>query len=120
MFIKMKKIALVASMFSLPLVAGAQQLDNIKTLASSVGDIINILIPIVFALAMLFFFWGLALYIFGGEHDKEKAKKTMIWGVVALFVMAAVWGLVNFLSSSLDIDTGTGPGFSPTDLVPQG
>lgn len=114
----MKKIVFAGlATLALPMVAFAQ-LDNVENIATSIGDIINILIPIVFALAMLFFFWGLAMYIFGSDHDKDKAKKTMIWGVVAIFVMAAVWGLVQFIGNALDIDTGTGPGFDARDLVP--
>jgi len=118
----MKKLALIGlSALALPFVAFAQgsgQLGELEGLATSIGNIINILIPIVFALAMLFFFWGLALYIFGAEHDKEKAKKTMIWGVVAIFVMAAVWGLVGFIGDNIGVDTGTGPGFDVGDLIP--
>ncbi len=102
-----------------PVLAFGQELNNVKSLAESIGDIINILIPIIFALAMLFFFWGLAMYIFGGEHKADQAKKTMIWGVVAIFVMAAVWGLVAFLGDALGIDTGTGPGFNVRQLVPR-
>lgn len=114
----MKKIAIIGVAAFAPLFAYAQDLSNIETLVGSIGNIIDLLIPIVFALAMLFFFWGLAMYIFGKEHDKDQAKKTMVWGVVALFVMAAVWGLVNFISNALDVDTD-GPGFSPSDLVPR-
>lgn len=113
-----KKIAFALIVaFALPLAAFAK-LENVENIATSIGSIVKILIPIVFALALLFFFWGLALYIFGSEHDKEKAKKTMVWGVVAIFVMAAVWGLVRFIGTALDIDTGKGPGFNAGDLVP--
>jgi hypothetical protein len=28
----------------------------------------------------------------------------MIWGVIALFVMVSVWGLVNLLGDTFDID----------------
>ena len=115
----MKKIAIIGAATFLPMFAFAQDLGKVETLVGSIGNVVDLLIPIVFALAMLFFFWGLAMYIFGKEHDKEQAKKTMVWGVVALFVMAAVWGLVSFISSSLDIDTGGGPGFGPSDLVPK-
>ncbi len=113
----MKKIAIIGVAAFAPVLAFAQDLSNIQRLVTSIGNIIDTLIPIVFALAMLFFFWGLAMYIFGGEHDKDKAKKTMVWGVIALFVMAAVWGLVGFISNAVGVDT-EGPGFNVGDLVP--
>ncbi len=115
----MKKIAIIGVASLLPVFASAQDLSNIQTLVQSIGNIINIAIPIVFALAMLFFFWGLAKYILGSEHDKDAAKKTMIWGVVALFVMAAVWGLVSFISRAVGVNS-QGPGFTPSSLVPRG
>lgn len=118
----MKKGLIVGASFLLPVFAFAQQLQGFENLVRSVGRIINLLIPLVFALAMLFFFWGLAQYILnsGDAAKQEEGRNKMIWGIVALFVMAAVWGLVRFLGSALDIDTGTGAGFSPTDLIPGG
>lgn len=104
----MKKIALIVGALALPLTSFAA-LENIEGLAGDVGSIINTLIPIVFTLALLVFFWGLVKYIFGAEHDKEAAKKTMLWGVVALFVMAAVWGLVNFLGEAVGIEQEAAP-----------
>jgi hypothetical protein len=77
---------------------------------------VNLLIPIVFAVALLVFFWGLVMYIFGKEDDKAQAKKTMIWGVVALFVMASVWGLVAFIGSAVGVGQDAGPSVSP--LIP--
>lgn len=117
---KMKKIVSVGLASALlPIFAFAQNLQNVEGLTASIGRIINLAIPIVFALAMLFFFWGLAQYILGGEDTKVSAKKTMIWGVVALFVMASVWGLVRFIGSAVGVSSGTGPGFNAGDLVPR-
>lgn len=112
----MKKLALIVGALAFPLTSFAA-LDNIKSLATDVGSIINTLIPIIFALALLVFFWGLVKYIFSGEHEKEQAKKTMLWGIVALFVMAAVWGLVRFLGTALGIDEQAAPDVAP--LIPQ-
>lgn len=112
----MKKLALFGAPFLLPLVALAQDtnLGTIRALTQSVGDIVNLLIPIAFALAVLFFFWGLATYILGAEDNKEVAKKRMIWGVVAIFVMASIWGLVNFIAGTFGVDNGDQPGVDIT------
>ncbi len=116
----MKKLALTIGALALPLVSFAQQgnLTNLENLVSSVGRIVNLLIPIMFALALLGFFYGLVRYIFGKEDDKDAAKKTMIWGVVALFVMAAVWGLVKFIGDAVGVGTNTAaPAVGP--LIPR-
>ena len=102
----MKKALIIGVSFLLPLVAGAQ-FDNVEdNIVEPIGRIIGLLIPIVFALALLYFFWGLATYILSAEQDKDLAKKRMLWGIVALFVMASVWGLVRFLGDAVGIDQG--------------
>ena len=64
--------------------------------------------PIVVALAVLFFFWGLALFILnaGDEEKRSKGRSIMIWGVIAIFVIFTVFGLVNVLSETFDIEEG--------------
>ena len=97
---KTKIGALIVGALALPITSFAA-LGNIDTLITDVGNIVNKIIPIVFALALLGFFYGLVMYIFGKEDNKDQAKKTMIWGVVALFVMASVWGLVRFIGNAV-------------------
>ncbi len=113
----MKKLSLVVAVALLPLTSFAA-LGNIDSLVDDVAGIINKIIPIIFTLALLGFFWGLVKYIFGADHDKDAAKKTMLWGVVALFVMASVWGLVNFLGEAVGVDSSTGTTPVVSDLIP--
>lgn len=112
----MKKLALIVGALVLPLTSFAA-LGNISTLVSDIGGIVNQVIPILFALALLGFFYGLVMYIFGKEDNKDQAKKTMIWGVVALFVMASVWGLVTFIGTAVGVSQEAGPAVSP--LIPK-
>ncbi|MFA6270213.1 MAG: hypothetical protein WC657_03335 [Candidatus Paceibacterota bacterium] len=111
----MKKLMWTGLALALPLTSFAA-LGNIDGLITDIGNIINKIIPIMFALALLGFFYGLVKYIFGKEDDKDAAKKTMIWGVVALFVMASVWGLVRFIGTAVGIDEEAAPSVSP--LIP--
>lgn len=66
-----------------------------------VSKVVKGLIPIAFALGLLFFFWGMAQYIFkaGDEKAKTEGRNRMVQGVIALFVMTMVWGLVYLLGS---------------------
>lgn len=99
----MKKILLCTLCF-LPLGVAAQ--SNLGSLISSVGYLINILLPITFGLALLYFFWGLANFILkSGSGEREEGKTKMVWGVIALFVMASVWGIVQFIADAFLIDT---------------
>src|SRR3989344_32215 len=98
----MKKVIL-ASLALVPAVASAQTLGNLETLLRSVGRLIDIALPIVVAIALLAFFWGLVRFIFsaGDETKKKEGQQLMIWGLVALFVMVSVWGLVRFIGNAL-------------------
>jgi hypothetical protein len=103
----MKKILLGAAMLA-PFAASAQQLSNLQTLLNSIKNLVSLALPIVVGLALLGFFWGLMKFIFnaGDEGAKDEGKRIMIYGVIALFVMVAVWGLVGFIGSALGIETG--------------
>lgn len=108
MKINKKVVSLIAvGAILLPSLAFAQDpsLTNLQSMALGVKRIVEILIPVVFGLGVLAFFWGLVKYLFGDDHDKDQAKKTMLWGVVAIFVMAAIWGLVRFLGDTFGVDT---------------
>lgn len=106
----MKKTLLAFSLFALPVIASAQaDFTDVNKLIEAVGGVINLLIPLVFALALLYFFWGLSKFILGGGEDKEKGKNIMIWGIVALFIMASVWGIINFIEDALGVDGSTAP-----------
>ena len=87
---------------------------DLQDILLTIGDLINIATPIVVALALLYFFWGLATYILnqGNEKKKEGGREIMIWGIVALFIMVSVWGIINVVRDTFSIDTDNidGPG----------
>jgi len=76
-----------------------------RTFDGLVKEIISLIsstIPVIISLTLLYFFWGLAQFILkaGGGKEREDAKNTMFWGIIALFVMVSVWGIVNLLQNS--------------------
>lgn len=92
----------------LPFFTFAQELGKTKTLFGSVKTLITgTLIPLVFSLALLMFFWGVVKYIKSEGSAKEDGRKIMIWGVVAMFVMASIWGIVYLIRSELGIGSQT-------------
>lgn len=67
--------------------------------------IVNRLTILVAAIALLVFLWGIAQTILkrGDEKAVEAGKNIAIWGIIALFVMVSVWGLVNFLRGAIGL-----------------
>ncbi|MFY9462833.1 MAG: hypothetical protein WAP52_01465 [Candidatus Sungiibacteriota bacterium] len=99
-----KKVAAVAVMLTAPIAAFAQ-LENIRGLATSSLSILNIVITIVFVLAILVFGWGVVKYISSaGNPEKEKEARSFLWwGVIGIFVLASVFGLVRFIGTSVGV-----------------
>lgn len=89
-----------------PGIAAAQSIGGILGLLTSASDLINRLIPFVIALTVLIFLWGIFKFVIaGGDGEARKeAQGYIIWGIVALFVMVSVWGLVNILVRSVNLD----------------
>lgn len=97
----------IAALFT-PLVAFGQDLGNIEDLIESVGELVDLLIPIMGGIAMLAFFYGLAKYVFQADDEdaREEGKKVMIAGIAALFLIAAIGGVVEFIADAFGFDTG--------------
>ena len=102
----MKKISITAAGAAsalLPMVALAQtggvQADYVNSLLKFVYNFANAAIPVIITLAVLFFLWGLVTFILSSDDPeaRDKAKSRMVWGVIIIFVMVSLWGLVNVL-----------------------
>ena len=101
--IKKFGVAVIPALVLSPMIAFAE-LDDVTTLISTVAGIIKALIPIFIAIAFLTFIYGLIKYMVVTDDDKKKeAKSVMIYGVIGLFVIVSVWGLVEFLQTNLGI-----------------
>jgi TRAP-type C4-dicarboxylate transport system permease small subunit len=81
---------------------------TITTLIGQFGQWVGMLTGILAALALLVFIWGLVKYIWAaGSDEKASGKNIMVGGVVALFVLFSVFGIVRFLQRSFGtVDTG--------------
>ena len=93
---------------TLPILAQAQTFQSI---IATLDNILRTIIPVLMVLATLIFLWGVITYITaGGEEEKIKAGRTyMLWGIIALFVMVVVWGLVLMLQQTFGIQAAPIP-----------
>ncbi len=96
--------------------SGFVQIRDIGSFLCVFANLIRLATSILGALALLVFFWGLVKYIVKADDEKakESGKNIMIWGVIALFVMFSVFGLVRFLQGSFGIsETNSGNNSAP-------
>jgi len=109
-----------ALLLALPLAASAQSLQPLANLIGAIGRLVGALVPILITMALVAFFWGLVKYLWGTKGSKEEAanaKNLMIWGLVSLFVMVSVWGIVRLAQDALGIQQNADVR-SPRVLVP--
>lgn len=99
----------VIAVFAFPLVTSARS-NGLKNIVGEAGGLIQALIPIVIGLAVLVFLWGVLRYVIASDDaGKEQGRVFMLWGIIALFVMVSVWGLVNILRETLQLNPATPP-----------
>ncbi|MCX6752487.1 MAG: hypothetical protein NTZ87_03240 [Candidatus Nomurabacteria bacterium] len=67
--------------------------------------IINPLIIFLFALALVYFLYGLFEFIANGANDEKKTtgKSHMLWGIVGLTIMMGVWAILGIILNTLNI-----------------
>ncbi len=72
----------------------------VDTLLQKIADqIINPIIGLMFAVAILVFLYGMVEFVAGaGNEDKRtQGKRHIIWGIIGLFIMVSVFGLMQVL-----------------------
>ena len=106
----MKKTFISIGAFLVPFIVQAAEPAPIKNTGGNLtnfvvymGQIINVLVPLVSTLAVVYFFYGLAKYILNSEdEDKRKeGKDIMIWGILAMFVIGTIWGIIGFIQATI-------------------
>jgi len=92
--------------------SGGLTLYGIIGLANS---FVNSLFPFIIALAVLFVLWGTLRYITNGANEEKRgeAKMFILWGIIGIFIMVSIWGLVNLVRNSFNLDTAA-PNIRPT------
>ncbi len=107
-------LALAQSVNPGPAYVGNQ---NAFTLLSTGQSLMNLLIRVLVGFAILMIIIGVVRFIMAGasgsEEAQAKAKGTILYGILGLFVITTIWGLVAIVRRTLG--TGT-PGSSNVEL----
>ncbi|MBI4079738.1 hypothetical protein HY414_00730 [Candidatus Kaiserbacteria bacterium] len=84
--------------------SGAQLLENFVTY------IINPAILVIFTAGFFLFVWGLVQFILDLDKgaNREQHIQHMLWGIVGMFVMASVYGILALLDNTFDLDAFSG------------
>ena len=68
----------------------------------AVFNILYLVLPIVGALALIGFFWGIIQYVLKADNEEKQreARSYMIYAVIGMFVMFSIFGLVNLIRNT--------------------
>lgn len=105
----------------MPFLAAAQSgIDKaqVTSYGNSIISIIeSVLVPLLFAIAFLYFVYGVYTYfILGADNDTERAtgRQFVLWSLIGFAAILSVWGLVQILLDTFGITAGGTPPEYPT------
>ena len=105
----MKKTIIAGSLGLFPLLAFAQggtgsiNFGYFQSLVGNTRNLLDGVIPILIGIGLIVFFWGLVQYIY--KPEAETGRRIMVAGLVGLFVMVSVWGIIRLAQGVLNIQS---------------
>jgi hypothetical protein len=84
--------------------------SGIKGILEWAGCILSeAIVPIIVTLAMIGFIWGVIQYYLNPENEekRKKGKNFIVGGLLALFVIVAMWGIVGILVTTFGTNTAS-------------
>ncbi len=82
--------------------------SNIQTAICRIGSILNSIIPVLVALGVVYFVYGVVTYVIASDEEAKKTgRNRIIYGIIGLAVIIAVWGLVRILTQTFGVDNTT-------------
>ena len=73
--------------------------------------ILNPIILLLFAVATVYFIYGIVKYLSLDPSDSKRgeARSSIIWGLVGMIIMFSVYGLISFVLSTFGVSSGSVP-----------
>jgi hypothetical protein len=110
---KKKLIALSSMGMALPFLAAAQTSNACPTLGTvqgilcKIGEILNAIIPVLIALGIVYFVWGVVTYVIASDEEAKSAgRNRIIFGIIGLVVIVGMWGLVGIVTKTFNLNGG--------------
>jgi hypothetical protein len=73
-----------------------------------VGQFLNSIVPVLIALGVVYFVWGVISFVMAGDEEAKTAgRDRIIFGIIGLAVIIGMWGLVNLLRNTFLLNNST-------------
>ena len=96
----MAKIFSVALVLLAPSVVVAAP-GTFSEFVNIIVDVLNNGVMVLVTLALAVYFFGISTNITNLKEDAKAQKRFFFWGIVVLFVMVSVWGILNLIQNTL-------------------
>jgi hypothetical protein len=76
-----------------------------QVLGRAVDVLVDPLIKLIFAAALVLFFWGVFQFIRGASDETARAtgRQHMIWGVVGMAIMVSVMAIIEIVLDNVGV-----------------
>lgn len=77
-----------------------------EVITKLVDNIIQPLVSLLFAVALVFFLWGMFKFLFHRDDAKEQeqGKQHMLYGVIGMFIMLSAYSILEVLGRTVGND----------------
>jgi hypothetical protein len=83
----------------------SQTSGTLLGLLCRIAQVLNAVVPVIIALAVVIFVWGVVMYVIADEEEaKKKGRDRMIYGIIGLAIIVGLWGLVNLLGNTFGLN----------------
>lgn len=102
--------------------ASAHHTADLGTFAEWIGSKwVNTGVAVLISLGVLVFIWGAFQWLSSGANEevREMGKHRMINGIIGIFIMISIWGLVNILINTIGFGYRTDASINPLIIAPE-
>ena len=87
-----------------PTVCTGGAITTIQGLLCKAAEILGAILPILIALGVVYFVFGVITYVIASDEEaKKKGRDRIIGGIIGLAVIIGVWGLVTILNNTFGL-----------------
>lgn len=97
-------VALAANVGSSGSCNNGVPVTDIPSLLCKISQLLNSVIPVLIALGVVYFVWGVITYVIASDEEAKKTgRNRIIYGIIGLAVIVAMWGLVGILTNTFGL-----------------
>ena len=83
--------------------------STIGDLLCRISGLLNAVLPVLIALGVVYFVWGVLSYVIASDEEAKTAgRDRIIFGIIGLAVIIGLWGLVHLLTNTFGLSNVSG------------